>query len=379
MQYKLLAQLHENNPNNFTEISQVDAENAVELISNYDWKKEYHKIKHRESRNLTSSVPKLIIQNIDKNESLDIIKDTNDNFIVEYSLGDRKWSEYFSGDFNQNNSGLDEINFIVAFFDHKLERYFIDKESEQDYPNDESDENNDIPTIIPNEDLLMGKNILSRLLKRNMWFVIAPILFLSLMAFSSINILFPLEIVGAFYAILLIIFSSYIFTLLQYMRFPRIKDAVVSKDGSFLDINYADRTSKIYRTDILQCVYTYNSDFQKASSIFQNIVITLNDKRQFYLTTLTFTPEELSIILNRLNINIYKFDSQFPFVQSKVISNDFGVNFRDYTSISELEEKYANYTDQMLKDILFNEDEYQPEAVAVVKREIQKREHSKDR
>lgn len=375
MQYKLLAQLPENNPNDHTEVSTVDAESAVELISNYDWKKEYQKIKHRESRNITSSVPKLIIQNVEATESLSIRKDTDDNFIVEYSLGDQNWSEYFSCDFNQNNSGLDEINFIVAFFDHKLERYFTDQVTEQDYSVMELDENSDIPAIIAKEDLLMGKYILPRLLIRNMWFVLAPILFLSIMAFSSISILATLAFVGALYTILLTTFFTYLLTLLQYIRFPRIKNAVVSKDGSFLDINYADRTSRIYRTDILQCVYTYNSDFQKASSIFQNIVITLNDKRQFYLTTLTFTHEELSIILNRLNINIYKFDSHFPFVRTKVISNDFGVNLRDYTSIPELEEKYANYTDEKLKEILFNEDEYQPEAVGVVKRELQKREH----
>jgi len=36
---------------------------------------------------------------------------------------------------------------------------------------------------------------------------------------------------------------------------------------------------------------------------------------------------------------------------------------------------YASDTDKMLNEILFNEDEYQPEAVAVAKRELQKREH----
>jgi hypothetical protein len=373
MQYKLLAQLPENNPNDYTEMGTVDVDKAIEAVTKYDWEKQYHKIKNREEQCLTSALPKLIIQNGEQNESLAISKDTDYDFYIEYSLNNRKWSESFSGDFNKNNSGLDEINFIVAFFEHKLERYFLDQAIEQDYTEEQLDELFNDGKSKSNEDLLLGNYRLSKILRKNMWFLIIPLLFLSIMAFSTINILISLAIVGLFYALMLISYSPYFFTLIQYIRFPKIVDATISKDGTFLDINYSDRTSRIYRSDILQCVYTYNSE--KSSSVFSNVVITLKDKRQFFLTSITFTSEELNIILNRLNINIYKFDFLYPFVRAKIITDDFGINFRDYSSIEDLEEIYANYTDKMLNEILFNEDEYQPEAVTVAKKEIELRRH----
>ena len=142
-----------------------------------------------------------------------------------------------------------------------------------------------------------------------------------------------------------------------------------------LTLNYPDYNVKITKFEILQCVYTHTSNVRNTCNSLSNLIITLKDKQQYFLTTLTFTQQELYLLLVSMYVNYYKNDVFLPFIKTTIFQEEYNVDLSESSNKADLETLYAEYPDSMLNDIIKNESDYQPEAVKIAKNELRKRNH----
>ena len=348
MNCKLLIQYPENNPFDYVDKGIVDLDNAINEFNNFDWYLQYKKIEKRKVQRLTSANPSIIFQNTERDESLEINGDTKGKFSICHQLDDKSGSDYISEDITKNKDDVEDIELT-------------------------SD------NVSPIKNIEIGNHNPKRLITANLWFLLLPFLLILLLIVlgEMFSLLFIIQIISFCYALLLLTYSPFIAVFLQYIFKVRINSATIDTDKRVLILNYPDYNVKITKSEILQCVYTSTSKKHKKNicSSLSNLIITLKDKQQYFLTTLTFTEEELYLLLDSMNVNYYKNDVYLPFVKTTIFEEEYNVDLNDYSNKADLETLYADYPDKMLNDIINNELDYQPEAVKIAKNELRKRNH----
>ena len=359
MNCKLLIQYPENNPFDFVYKGIIDLDNAISEFNSFDWELQYKKIDKRTVQSLTSANPSITILNTDRNESLEIISDRKGNFSIYHQLDDKSGSDFISEDVTKNKEDVEVIDYIIAFYNNELDIELT--------PDDD--------TLLKNIEI--GNHNPKRLITSNLWLLLIPfpVILLLIVLGKMINLLFLIQIISFFYASLLLIYSQFIVVFLQYLFKPRINSATINTDKSVLTLNYPDYNVKITKFEILQCVYTHTSNVRNTCNSLSNLIITLKDKQQYFLTTLTFTQQELYLLLVSMYVNYYKNDVFLPFIKTTIFQEEYNVDLSESSNKADLETLYAEYPDSMLNDIIKNESDYQPEAVKIAKNELRKRNH----
>jgi len=356
MKYNLLIQFVDRNYSDY-DIKEIEnLENAIFEFNNFDWKKQWKKIKNRENQNLTSSSPTLIFQNTEINEKLYIESLSESDFNVSYELNNKYGTDFVSEDITQNPNGSSVPDYIVGFFDNQLEAKF-----ELQYLKEEDDK------IIS-----LGKYKPFKYFSIFILFLISISFFIFALYFNITQQKF--DIINFIPFLVFFIFSIIPFSIvIQYLSKPKIKSVNFNTKTRILEIDFSNEQVNINVNEIIQCVYTYSSDHRAFLTNFANIVITTKNGNQYFLTSISFKLDELSQIINLLNINIYKFDKKILFLNSTKFFEKIEIAKEQITDNKELEIMYSNYSIKILEEIIENHDDYQPNAVIIARNELTKR------
>ncbi len=355
MQYKLLIQYPNKNPLDFVDNGIVNLENAIIAFNNFDWKKQFKIISKRDGQKLTSSRPSVIFDNTEKVEALFIECTNEGDFLIKYQFENKSGIDFVSEDITKNPSGNAVQDYIIALFQNELEAKF---EFENTTPVAETIE--------------FGKYNPKKYLA-HLWVFLMPFAILIIHPKTNFDNGDFFYLMGMFSAIIAISYFPFFAILIQYLSKPKLLSALIIPDTSSLQIRYADKQVLIEKSDILQCTHTFCTNHNLPWSSVGNIVITLKDKSQHFLTTLTFSEENLRLLIQLLQINYYHFDTAFPFIKTTIQSDIVEVSHSYKSKKEDLEILYSNYSDEMLKEVLNNELDYQPDAVEVAKKELKKR------
>jgi hypothetical protein len=360
---KLLIQYSDKNLYDYADKGLVNMDAAIKEFNDFDWDKEYKKINKRDAQKLTSTTPGIILQNDEKHEELSIYGRDSGDFDVYYKLDDRIAEDVVYADMTRNQEGLEITDFIIAFFQNELDTKFIFNS----FPKKEQYDAHPIEDIIE-----IGKyNPIKHLI--HFWVLI---LFAALFIFlpsanpndSGAYIFWLLPL------IILILYIPFFAIYIQYLSKPKLLSASLEPKTGKLTLRYTDKIVQIEKTDIIQCVYTYCTNYRRVPWYkMGNIVLTLKNKSQYYLTTLTFKGEELKLLAKKLNVHYFQFDTSLPFINRKMYSDKVEVKPGNKTPKEELEMLYSRYSDEMLAKILENKEDYQPDAVNMAKKELERR------
>jgi len=355
MTYNLFIQHSNRNPEDYENLGIVNINNAIKHFNDFDWKKEFKEIEKREEQSLTSAYPEFLLVNTETNERLSILGTYIEEYEVTYEKEGKIGSEHISENITRNPTGNSVQDIIIALFQQELNAKY-------DYQGCEKKEN------IVN----LGKYNPFRYKFPYIIFSVPVLLFISLLLFSKTN-----EETTKYVGYIVLLYSvfnfPFILILTQYLSKPRVESATIDKNAKSLQINYFNNSIKIERANILLCTFSFCKNTNVPWQNYAGVSITLKTKEQHFLTTVSFSIEQLETIIETLNINTYKFDSALPFLKTKDYLKKTEISSIDKAKKEDLETLYSNYSDKQLKDIVINPDEYQPEAVDIAKKEMMKR------
>ena len=299
MTYKLLIQYPNRNPQDYEDIGFVDLDNAIKLFNEFNWTKQYILIEKRGGQNLTSPSPVIIFQNDNYTETLTIVGTSEGDYEVIYEKDNKISTDHISENFTKNPSGNSIQDIIIALYQQELEaQYKLQSET--------SDEN-----IIE-----LGKYNPLRYKYPFLVFIIPIILLIVFIIFSKYDKSL-IEVLIYLVAFFSIINSPFILIISQYLSKPKIESVILRQEVNSLQIKYSDHSTIINRDDILQCAFTYCNNGRIPWQEYSNISIILKNKSQHFLTTITFSREDLEKIIEAININIYQFETSFQFLKIK--------------------------------------------------------------
>jgi hypothetical protein len=363
MNIELLIQYPDRDPQDYDNFGTVDLDKAISIFEKFDWKKQFSKIITREELNLTSSIPEIILKDSEKQEYLSITWVKKGEFDVKYIKDGRTGLDHISEDFLNNPSGVSVKDIIIDFYENQLE-IKIQLEAEDDEETEVDKTSNEIE---------LGKYDIWRYKLPILAFLTPILLIVYFLLISKIEqdlIKAACSICGI-YAIMNL---PFILIFLQYRSKPRINSVILDLKNKTLQINYDGNTIKIERKDIHQCAFTYCDYGSRISwKYYSNISLILKDKTQHFLTTLSFSKEELEKIFKIINVNSYKFETSFQFLVTKDYSQKSNINYNDFVKKEELEALYSEYSDEKLEEIVENSKDYLPIAPELAKKELKRR------
>ena len=329
-------------------------DNAITFFNEFDWRKEFEEIEKREEKNLTSSYPAFVLQNTDINERLSIIGTQRDEYEIIYEKNGKIGFEYISEDITKNPNGNSVQDIIIALFEQELE-------GKDEFQEEEI-----------RKEIEIGKYNPLRYLSPILAFFFPIILFtiLYLLADDKKELFDVLFYVFGF---LTLLNSPFIIILLQYLSKPKVKSIILQNDTKSLQINYLDSNLLIKKKDIHQISYTYCDNGRIPWNSYASISIILKNKEQHYLTTITFTREELEFILEMISMHTYRFETSFQLLRTKDYSEKNKIYSQNIVDGKDLEVLYAEYSNEKLKEIIENKEDYQPIAYEVASKEMARR------
>ncbi|NVO11577.1 MAG: hypothetical protein HXX16_16560 [Bacteroidales bacterium] len=363
MNIELLIQYPDRDPQDYDNCGIVDLDKAISIFEKFDREKHFSKIKTREESNLTSCIPEIILQDAEKQEFLSITWVKRGEYDVKYIKDGRTGLDHVSVDFLNNPSGVSVQDIIIDFYENQLE-IKIQLEPEED---------EEIEVEETLDEIELGKY--------DIWRYSFPILAFFTPIFLIVCFLLTPEFeqdlikvicsICGFYAI---INSPFILVFSQYRSKPKVNSVILDLKNKTIQINYDENTIKIERKDIHQCAFTYCNNRSKISwQEYSNISLILKDKTQHFLTTLSFSKEELEKIFKIINVNSYKFETSFQFLVTKDYSQKSNINYNDFVKKEELEALYSEYSDEKLEEIVENSKDYLPIAPELAKKELKRR------
>jgi hypothetical protein len=357
MIYRLLIQYPERNPQDYEDLGMVDLDSAIKLYNKFNWLKQFKQIEKREESNLSSPYPEVVFQNAESNERLSIIGTQKGEYDITYESNNKIGIEHISSNFSNNPSGISVQDLIITLYQQELEAKF-------QYQNDIATENI----------LRLGKYNPLRYKKPFIGFLFPIVLLVALFLFpkSTFN-KSMVETLAYAIAFMFILNSPSILIFIQYLSKPKVESVILTLDAKSLQINYVNYTVTIKRTDIVQCSFTYCNKGRTSWEKYANISILLKDKSSHYLTTISFSREELQKIIESINVNTYQFDTSFQFLKTRDYSKKPEIDKLNAVKEEDLEVLYSGYTDKMLHEIVENPDDYQSVAFKVASKEIKKR------
>lgn len=357
MKVKYLIQYPDRNSSDYEDMGFVDMDEAISAYNDFPWGEQMKIAEEREAKNLSTSLTHIIFKNVEKDESMIIYGTETDNAEIYFQVGKKYSTTLIDGDITKKPERIDVVDYIIAFFQNNLELEFTNEEYEEE------------------EITELGHSTLKMYLLKRFWILLLPILFFIIMIGINYN---PIQISViwffiAIYGFFFILYLPFVITYIQYLIKSKIKSASFNSDYSNILLDNKNQKTIIKRTEILQIVHTYCSNGNFPGYLLSNISITLKDKRQFFLTTLAFSDDELSFILRKLNVHHYSIGKLFPLIHTRLLNMEARLDPKDYADKSDLEKLYKDYPDDILNEILKNKKEYQPDAVKAARKEIELR------
>lgn len=132
MSYHLFIQLSKNHPSDFTDNGDVDMTQAIEAFETFEWQNNYNLVQSSKKSHLISPLPAMIFENKIRNESLCITYFGKNEFEIKCRTGNIEGSEIVTK-FSEENEGEVTIkDFIVAFFEKRIEELIDLTEQDED-------------------------------------------------------------------------------------------------------------------------------------------------------------------------------------------------------------------------------------------------------
>lgn len=372
MSFILKFQYADKNPDELVTIGEVSLDEAINQFYEFDWKGQREINEKRESANLSSSIAAYILFNkSNENEFLSIYEANTDEYTIYYQNGSKIGEDLISNDLTKNPNGNSIEDILGAFFDGNL---YAEK-------NIGSESEIETDSIISLEDNI-GQFNLKRNLPTLWWLAVPIVLIIISMGFGDLNLnkeKFVLWLVFC-YSVIILIHIPYLIILLHYLSKPMVLSLKYSKETNSLTLFFKTGLVTINKNEISQLVFTEPKNsgrsYTRLGSL-RNIVITLKSGQQYFLTNLTFSNDEFYFILEALKVHYYHLEKMYPVLVTKLFTKAEKNTPTNFVDKEQLEEKYSEYTEEQLKSITENPNDYQPVAVEVAKHFLKFRKFNK--
>ncbi|SDC56826.1 hypothetical protein [Williamwhitmania taraxaci] len=355
MTFRLLIQYSDRNPQDYENCGVVDLDKAITLFEGFDWEKQFKRIELREELNLTSPSPEFHFNNVENTEVLSIIGTHIGEYEVIYEKDSRIGTDHISENVINNPSGSTVQEIIIALYQKELAaQYRFDNDNHAEI------------------EIELGEYNPWRYKRPLLTFLMPLLILLGLFVFTTLERDF-IEILTYVVVLFALFNTPFIPIIAQYLSKPKVKSVTLRTGTKTLQINYLDRSILIKRSDILQCAFSYCDNGKQPWSSYANVSFILKDASQHFLTTVSFSRQELKTIIEEINVNIYRFETSFPFLKTKDYSKKAEFNYDGIVKRADLEALYSEYSNGKLKEIVENTDGYQPTAIDVARKEIARR------
>lgn len=372
MSFILKFQYADKNPDELETIGEVSLDEAINHFYEFDWKGQREINEERESANLSSSLTTYFLFNKNyENEFLSIYEANTDEYTIYYQNGSKVGEDFISNDLTKNPNGNTIEDILGAFFDGSL---YTEK-------NIETESGRETDSKINLEDNI-GQFNLKRNLPTLWWLAVPIVLVIITMVFGDVNLnreKFVLWLVFCYSAIILI-HIPYLIILLQYLSKPHVLSLKYTRETNSLTLFFQTSLVTINKNEILQVVFTEPKRAEKMYtklSSFKNMVLSLKNGQQYFLTNLTFSEDEFYFILEALKVHYYHLEKMYPVLVKKLFTKAEKRTHTNFVDKEQLEEKFSDYTEDQLKNITENPNDYQPVAVEVAKHLLKFRTYNK--
>ena len=355
---RLQIQLPEKDLQDYVDYGFVELSEAKEVLSDFDWKKHYDIITKRNEEGIESSNIELFFTNSNEGKKLWIQVFDIGEFSVTFYDGKKQKDYDVYDSYGDDNEESNLVKIVSDFYLQKLVATDETIDTEQ------------------NVSESLSKNTIG---KYNPWkhyypllVFFAPIFFLLFMLNKGMDE-GATETLIIFSTIIIIYNSPFLFIFIQYLNKPKVQSVTLVRDETAIIVKYKNKQRKVHKSEIQELVFVHCAGSKMSWSALANISFMKKGGEVFYLTSLSFSKEELELIIKHLKINKREFKTYFQFVKSKQYFNRLKHELKNVATKDELREQYVNYSDKQLQDIISNPNEYQALAIEMAKKEIQNR------
>ncbi|MCT4663657.1 MAG: hypothetical protein N4A45_00320 [Flavobacteriales bacterium] len=339
-------QYADRNKLDFEDYGIVSLEKIINIFNEFNWGQQYEIMNQRSLKKLTSSIPTFIISKEKDIESLFIYGIKEGCFEIIYQKKDKIGTAIITNDVTLNK-GFSPHDYIVDFFKGNLKATI----KLEDQP-------------ILQDEIELGNYSL----KKYLIYLVILLFPLGIVLFSQGNFenssaIIRILIYGTLGTIILLI--PFFVILFQYFSKPKLLKSKYSFTDKTLVLYYSKKEKIIETKNIEQCVFVYSTNHRLPWSSCSNVVITLKNKEQHFLTSLTFSHRELSSLLELLNVNYFYFDKPIQTINKTIFLEKALQNTP--LDIKLLKKTYSEYTDEKLDKVLENAINYQPQVIEMVK------------
>ncbi len=285
--YKCYLQHVESLPDVEEEVGEVNLEQAIQAFNDYPWEEQLEKA---DKRAMTSTLPTISFKS-DENRILGIWTKNNEHFELHYE-NETHYSDFsISYDLTINQEGFSVEDFIVLFFEDKVETYLTLKKKK------ERQERRKANFILRLETKHQGKFFIPILV----WLLVDSVAFY---ATEFNELLFPN----------IMVLLLWLIPTLLYVNYWIInKDTVVEVKGKNANIKFSNgQVSLLFtRMDVASSKLVVTRSFLAPWSLMSYLRITLKGGEVVFLTSLL---GEIEAMLNGLDIHYQHERSVLPFL-----------------------------------------------------------------